>query len=349
MSGTDFDQRAQQLRDRYQALADAEPGLRVRTMADRLGVAEVELLAAQCGDFVAERLDVPPLELFRDLGDVNEVMAVTRNPWCVHERTGRYQNVRIEGKIGLVVGPDIDLRVFFAHWDSVWAVAQTGRRSLQFFDGSGTAVHKVYATPNTHLPDLHALVTRHAAAERQWPQLRTYHVAPALDRPDDGEGLRAGWLALRDTHQFFPLLQRFQVSRVGALQSVGSDLAQEVGVAGVQRLLTQVAARGLPVMCFVSNRGIVQIHTGPVYNVSRAGSWLHVEDQLFNLHLNVDAIASAWVVNKPTDDGWVTSLEAYAETGELIVQFFGARKPGRPELRAWRETLVELCDEPLAS
>ncbi|MEI2418127.1 ChuX/HutX family heme-like substrate-binding protein [Orrella sp. JC864] len=348
MSGADFQARARSLRARFDALADAEPGLRVRTMADRLGVAEVELLAAQCGDMSADRLDVRPLDLFRELGQVNEFMAVSRNPWCVHERTGRYQDVRIEGQIGVVRGPDIDLRMFFAHWDSVWLVAQTGRRSLQFFDHTGTAVHKTYATPNTDLAALQALVARHGAAAPQWPMLRAPAVPMLADRPDDPQGLRAGWLALRDTAQFFPLLRKYQVSRVGALRAVGSDLAQEVGAQSLERLLTQVSLMGLPVQCFVSNRGIVQIHTGPMYNLYRAGPWLHVQDERFNLHLNVLAVASAWVVNKPSQDGWLTSLEGYAENGELIVQFFGVRQPGRSEPRRWRDLLVDLCNEPLA-
>ena len=58
--------------------------------------------------------------------------------------------------------------------------------------------------------------------------------------------------------------------------------------------------------------------------------------------------ASAWVVNKPTSDGWVTSLELYASTGDLIAQFFGERKEGRKELAQWRALLDELCTEPLA-
>lgn len=348
MRGTDFHERAQSLRARFQALADSEPGLRVRTMADRLGAAEVELVAAQCGDLAADRLDVPAAELFCELSLLNEAMAVTRNPWCVHERTGRYQDMRVESQIGLALGPDIDLRVFFAHWDSVWAVAQKGRRSIQFFDKSGTAVHKAYATPSTYLPDLHALVMRYACAEPVWPVLQSYGTPAAPDGPADAAELRAGWLAMTDTPQFFLLLQRFQVTRLAAFQAVGNDLAQQIDSSGIERMLRQVIARGVSLQCFVSNRGTVQVHTGPIYNMRRAGPWLHVLDERFNLHLSTGAAASTWVVSKPTEDGWVTSLEAYAESGELIVQFYGERKAGRPEPRAWRDIMLDLCDAPLA-
>jgi putative hemin transport protein len=55
------------------------------------------------------------------------------------------------------------------------------------------------------------------------------------------------------------------------------------------------------------------------------------------------------VVNKPTSDGWVTSLELYSATGDLIAQFFGERKPGKPELAPWRELMASLCSVPLAA
>lgn len=67
------------------------------------------------------------------------------------------------------------------------------------------------------------------------------------------------------------------------------------------------------------------------------------------LELDTTRIGSAWVVNKPTTDGWVTSLEVYDVAGELIVQFFGVRKPGQPELPAWRALMNRLCATPLAS
>ena len=81
----------------------------------------------------------------------------------------------------------------------------------------------------------------------------------------------------------------------------------------------------------------------------RTGPWFNVLDPMFNLHLNTESIDSCWVVNKPTVDGWVTSLEAFTRNGDLVVQFFGERKPGTPELPTWRNLLVGLCAQPLAA
>ena len=47
-------------------------------------------------------------------------------------------------------------------------------------------------------------------------------------------------------------------------------------------------------------------------------------------------------MRKPTEDGVVTSLELYDAYGETIAFLFGKRKPGIPELDAWRELVAEI-------
>jgi putative hemin transport protein len=99
---------------------------------------------------------------------------------------------------------------------------------------------------------------------------------------------------------------------------------------------------GLPIMCFVANDGIVQIHSGPIFNVQSMGPWINIMDPTFHLHLRQDHIAETWAVRKPTTDGHVTSLEAYNAEGEMIIQFFGKRQEGSDERAAWREIMENL-------
>jgi putative hemin transport protein len=93
-------------------------------------------------------------------------------------------------------------------------------------------------------------------------------------------------------------------------------------------------------MIFVGNRGMIQIHTGPIARVVDAAGWLNVLDPEFNLHVRSADVAETWVVRKPTRDGIVTSLELYDRAGETIALVFGRRKPGTPEREEWREQLA---------
>ena len=346
------------LAERHAALIAQGEKLRIRDRAERLGVAEGRLVAEALG-VTAVPLDIRPRELFHRLPALGRVMALTRNDACVHERHGRFEDVQVgPGPVGLVLGPDIDLRLFLSGWRHVFAVDDAGRESLQCFDGAGQALHKIYRTDETDGQAWRDLVD--SLANPNLP-IRFDALEAARDAaariPDgfrdgvDDEGqravLREAWLALKDTHDFFPMMHRLKLTRRGALTGVGSDLAQSVPATVIESVLTAASEQALPIMCFVGNPGIIQIHSGPVRRLVRTGRWLNVLDPTFNLHLDTTAIAQCFIVQKPSVDGWITSIEALAADGSLIVQCFGERKPGRPELADWRALLVRHCESPL--
>ncbi|MGE0576471.1 ChuX/HutX family heme-like substrate-binding protein, partial [Reyranella sp.] len=76
--------------------------------------------------------------------------------------------------------------------------------------------------------------------------------------------------------------------------------------------------------------------------------WFNIVDPAFNLHLRDEGVARVFSVRKPTDDGIVTSIEAFDALDRNILLMFGARKPGKPELEEWR-TLVAGIEKRAAS
>jgi putative hemin transport protein len=328
-----------------------ERKLRHRDAAHELGVSEGEALAAAVGrrgGCAAVRLAGPWPQLFEELPLLGEVMALTRNDSTVHEKTGCFADMSHEGQIGLALGKDIDLRIFYARWAHGYAVseetAQGVQRSLQFFDAQGTAIHKVFLREGGDLAEWLDFVERHRHADQSAGQRMQPPESPAASLRDDEIDVGAfqqAWQGMTDTHEFFPLLRKFKLARTQALRLAPTDFAGRVSE-GAARLLLQEAARsGTSIMCFVGNPGMIQIHTGPVHKVEVMGPWLNVLDPGFNLHLREDRIAAAWVVKKPTSDGIVTSLELFDAAGDTMAMFFGERKPGVPELAAWR-ALVDL-------
>jgi putative hemin transport protein len=338
--------------------ARAAGAMRHRDIAQAMGVTEGMLIDAHVGapngGLQAQRLrrDFPCL--LSELSRAGELMALTRNPHCVHERTGVYEHVSAQGEpgreMGLALGDEIDLRLFYSHWAHGYSVREGEQQSLQFFDAHGVAVHKVFTRPATQLAAWQALRVRWVDIDAPEPQWRTDTVAPAVDAAEvDATAFRAGWAALRDTHEFFGLLRKHGVRRLQAMQLAAPEFAQPVDLHAARVVLQGAAANGTPIMVFVGNPGVIQIHGGPVQCIAVMGPWLNVLDPRFNLHLREDAIAEAWAVRKPTADGLVSSLELYAQDGELIAQFFGQRKPGQPERCAWRQLLDGLVDDPVWS
>ncbi len=339
------------LRVAWQALADNQPGIRFREAADALGVAEAELVACGCGvDTVQLRGDWA--SILQRMPELGRVMCLTRNESVVHERYGAFEEVSVHGGMGLVLGPDIDLRLFLRSWAYGFATTQSlpsgQRKSLQFFDASGQAVFKVYAVKETNQDAWEALMFDFADEDPSLP-LQTESIRDSKETVDDASvdvsGLREEWAAMTDTHQFTGLLRRHKLDRLQSLRLIGEDYARPLPAQSVPRLLEAAATSGQPIMVFVGNRGCIQIHSGPVENLRRMGPWFNVLDPDFNLHLREDHIAEAWWVRKPTEDGDVNSVEVYDSRGELIVQFFGTRKPGMAERSDWRELTRELLAE----
>jgi putative hemin transport protein len=332
---------------RWTRLKGEKPAMRIRDAAASLGVSEAELVALGVGR-TSTPLDGDWRMILKEMPEVGRVMCLTRNEDCVHERHGRFEDVTANGPHGLVLGADIDLRLFLGQWKVGFAVREPQRRgtrlSLQFFDGSGDAVHKIYVTDSTDRPAFEALIRRHTAAE---PLDVSFTPRPAdpVDRPDDEidvEGLRAAWRGMRDTHEFFGMLGKFKVGRVQALRLVGPEFARELPARSLRGALEAAAAERTPIMIFVGNRGCIQIHTGPIERLLDTGGWFNVLDPDFNLHLRDSAIARVFSVRKPTDDGIVTSLEAFDGRNRNILLMFGARKPGNPELEPWRALVARL-------
>ena len=331
---------------------------RHRDIADKLHISEGELIAAHVGEAQDDTLmrvtRLKPVwpALIKSLEPLGEVMALTRNLSCVNEKTGVYQNVSDTGHVGLVLGKDIDLRAFYNQWAHGYAVAETSdkgvQQSLQFFDATGTAIHKVFVKPQTNVEAYSAFVLQFADADQQ-PGLVPQTAKPAEIEKDDNSidiaGFQAAWSELKDTHDFFGLLKQFGVSRLQSMRLGEERFVQQINPASARELLETAARDNVAIMIFVGNPGMIQIHSGPVSKIAVMGPWLNVLDPGFNLHLREDHIATAWVVRKPTVDGLVTSLELFDQHGEVIAMFFGERKPGKPELAEWRLLIDNLLED----
>lgn len=321
------------------------PEMRERDFARIHGISEGELVAAEVGRS-AVRLQVDLDLLLNGLRVCGEVMALTRNESAVHEKIGPYEKVVIGPRASMVLGEQIDLRIFPSRWAFGFAVEKAGdegavRRSLQFFDQQGVAVHKVHARPSTNFEAWDLLIAnlRHADQSEGITVSEAETPEPLGEAAGIAE-LRERWAAMTDTHQFFGMIKALNLPRLDALEMVGEDYAFQLDHAAVAKLFEESAASELPLMAFVGNHGCIQIHAGPVKTIKTMGPWLNVMDDTFHLHLRLDQVAAVWAVRKPTSDGHVTSVEVYDAQRELIIQFFGKRQEGFDERAAWR-TIVE--------
>jgi putative hemin transport protein len=334
------------LKHRWETYKTQNPKSRIRDAARELNTSEAELLATGLNSQV-KLLDGDFRELLKEVHKLGSVMALTRNDHVVHERKGIYENVSFNAHVGLVLGPDIDLRLFMGDWKFGFAVDENSRKSLQFFNSYGEAAHKIYLTDKSYGAAYVALVSSYLAKDQDVIlQINTKEtpIPEPESLPDiNVEAFQSEWLALKDTHAFFGLLHKYSLSRKQALLCAPAGYAQQINPEAMKALFDEVAASQVPIMVFVSNPNCIQIHTGPIEKIFVMGPWLNIMDPEFNLHLRQDAIAEAWVVRKPSEAGIVTSIELIDKNGIMFNQFFGKRKPGIPELPEWTEQVNDIA------
>lgn len=143
--------------------------MRERDIAANLGISEAALVAAEVGISVT-RIEADPNKLLARAPEFGTVMALSRNESAVHEKIGVYEAITIGEKTSLTLGENIDLRIFNWVWAHAFAVTKTDgdnvRRSLQYFDKSGEAIHKIHLRPESNLEAYESFVSDHTLEDQ---------------------------------------------------------------------------------------------------------------------------------------------------------------------------------------
>lgn len=331
-----------------------DAGLRERDFADKHKITEAQLLAAYTGDGIT-RIESDVDRLMALAEGLGEVMALTRNASCVHEKVGRYGNYRSGKHASLVFNREIDLRIFPAHWKHAFMVEKPlddgqVRRSIQVFDAAGDAVHKIFLRKGSDLEVWNSAKSALAlpAQSQEVAVVPREPVEPARCAEENIEKMRESWSKMTDTHQFMMLCKKYDMNRLGAYRALGVPYARSLHVDAVDQALKGAARDGISIMVFTGNRGCIQIHSGPVENLRAMGPWQNVLDPGFDLHLRLDHIAEVWAATKPSAKGPVVSIEAFDQHGMLIAMFFGTGPEwdvnDRPR---WDQLVAGLPDAPV--
>lgn len=322
---------------------------RHREIAEQLEISEGELIAAHIGAPADGLMRVTRLQpdwhaLLKAFASLGQVMTLTRNAACVHEKDGVYSAVTEQANVVSVYGEQIDLQCRLEQWQHGFAVEESGekgmQRSLQFYDAAGGAIHKVFLRPHSDVTAYLALVEQFSDINQQ-PGITPKPCVPtaaikdfpsflvALDMVHNARGLHA-------------VLAQCDGGCLPYLQQLAAEMAEQVPVNAASKLLEAAAVEAVECLILTGNTGLTQAHSGPIDKVVVMGPWLNVLDPGFNLHLREDHIATAWVVIQSGLHGLFSSLALLNEGGELITLVASANGTGKSEARAWAQLIERL-------
>ncbi|MDO9162052.1 MAG: ChuX/HutX family heme-like substrate-binding protein [Methylococcaceae bacterium] len=325
------------LKQAWQEMRTSNPQVRIRDAAAILGVSEAELLATDCGGSVT-RLMGNWSNLLGELRALGPLMALTRNDYAVHEKTGLYTTLHKVGDRLLISGDNINLCLLLNHWYLGFAVTEdthVGRRySFQFFDHNGQAVHKIYLPDHGLLPVYLKLVNAFRSAYQS--QAQGLSRSLPVSEPDSADG------------DLPELWQRIlHCCKYSASERLTRPVT-EIDRLWFQDLMHQLAQLTLPLRLVVKNHGAIQLHHGAIHNLKVTGPWFNVLDDGFNLHLNETAMVKLSAVSMPYRDGYLTGLELHDNRQQTIVAIFGGYDELYGEDPLWRDLVESLPAEQLA-
>lgn len=325
-----------------------KPNIRIRDAAFELNTSEMALVATQCGKGNI-RLRPDFKGILESLNKLGDVMALTRSDHAVHEAHGTYQDMKIHGSVALFFNPGVDARFFLDKWEAAYAVNENDRHSIQFFDKEGVAVHKVYVTKKTKKKAYQNLINTYTSDYQETfivsPQqaLNDEKINDEVEEHIDPASLRESWLAIQDVHEANSIIKSYgQHRRDEIYQALGKDLAQELPINSVEKLLTMASEKSVEIMVFVMNDAAVQSYSGSVKELLRTGPWFNVLDPQFNLHLRTDGIGKIWLIRKPTKEGWVTTIDVLDTEDTQFLLISDNRKRGEMESSEWQDLCYDL-------
>ena len=235
------------------------PRIYARDFAEEIGISEATLCAAFVG-ISATRISARPEDILPRLSALGTVMALTRNDSCVLEKVGIYDNFSPGPEVATVSNGTIALHLAPAQWVHAFALDEPGpkgpKRSVQIFDATGEAVHKIHLREETH-------------AEAWAPLVAA--------------------LRLADQEQSLALAPRGPVAPPQSMRS-----GQQLAAGSVEKLMYRAAEKAVALCITVGNPGCTEIHSGPIVRVLESGPWINVLDPGLELHLRMDHISEVW-------------------------------------------------------
>lgn len=324
-------------------------GARHREIAAKLNISEGELIAAHVGAPADGLMRVTRLQpdwhaLLVTCASLGQVMALTRNASCVHEKDGLYSSVTEQANVVAVQGEQIDLQCHFEYWQHGFAVEESGekgvQRSMQFYDTAGVALHKVFLRPQSDVAAYLALVEQFSD-ENQLPGITVRSSVAAAPIRDFPSFLMA-WDGVHNARDLYALLAQSKGACLSYLQQLAAEAAQQVSANAARLLLEAAAAETIALLILTGNAGVTQAHSGPIDKVVVMGPWLNVLDPGFNLHLREDHIASAWMVIQSGLHGMFSAMALLDQHGAMITLFASANVAGKSEDSAWADLIERL-------
>lgn len=295
-------------------------------------------------------------DFISNLEYLGPVKCITRNAGAISIQEGAlhnqylhgYKQINISAEAGLILNPrGVDLRIFFRHWNHVFYIDRPRhdelQKSFQIFNNSGVAICKIYLTVDSDQKVMNSILNKYISEDQAPVAFFGDNCSTAITKrvlPKElAKEVDDAWRKMKEVHDFYLLMNKYKLNRQEIFQCVGEDLAYMVSTSALYEIINLAKEKNEELTIFVANPGCVQIYTGLIGNIFYKGNWLNIFNENNKLHIAHKDIDACWIVRKPGEHGYVTSLEVFSTSGEQMIQIYGQRNEGEPERASWRNII----------
>jgi putative hemin transport protein len=157
----------------------------------------------------------------------------------------------------------------------------------------------------------------------------------ALNDEIDAGSLRQRWSQIKDVHEGGQIINAFNSPRIKIYEALGDEYAKKLPYSIIEDTLKALSEYQIPTMIFVQNQSAVQSYAGHIKRLLRTGPWFNILDEGFNLHLNTEQIGQAWLITKPSENGYIHSLNVFDHNHNEIMIMTDNRTRGEQESIEW--------------
>lgn len=135
----------------------------------------------------------------------------------------------------------------------------------------------------------------------------------------DTVSLLSHWRHLNSEHAIPVILAKHGLTRLEAVQLLAPHFSQVIKVSAFFELMQHIEQQSWNISLSLHSSNMLQSYQGGICASYQAVYHWYCYGQNFYLQLEQAALASAWIVHKPSSEGLLSSLELYHHSGELLL------------------------------
>lgn len=280
-------------------------------------------------------------QLFKVLGSISPIKAELQSNSIRHAVTGEYGETRQRSHVLMHFYPFIDTRLFTAKWRYLFASQQNNLWVFNIFDRYGRAVYMVSSTSEEQNETLNELIEKLTESDNTAIEdIPAEKPFIGFNGEMDIEALRNDWRAMTDVHQASKILKYHANDHHKVFDALGEEFAFPISKQALQNFLADATQQALTIMMFARNESAVQCYAGTLPEGNYQENQWSFNNETWQFALQANQLKTIWLVLKPTDAGWIHSINCFDKNKREILIITDKRTRGESESEGWKNLVT---------